>query len=321
VLHYIWEVEYNQQTGKMQCILKSQRCFLIPMKQTFNHFHTTKSCDGLSRFLPNLIRRRNFPSVSVINLFGMISAQSGGSRFGRSKYLNLESLDSTIEKAFAVKNLKTVCLLINSPGGSAVQSELIANKIIRLGQKKKVKVVSFVEDVAASGGYWLSLAGSEIYVAQNSVVGSVGVISASFGLEEFINRYGIERRVYTAGNNKSIMDPFSPEKENDVKKIKLLLGKIHNNFIQHVKENRGNRLRKDDEFLFNGDFWIGKDAADYGLVDGINDVDNYIRENFGKDVKVKRVNRQKQGGLGSIFGTESLNLEEILVRNRFPMLK
>lgn len=247
------------------------------------------------------------PSVAVLHLNGTIQANINR---GRSKNLNLSGIEKSIDKAFGVKRLKTVYLVINSPGGSAVQSELISNKIIRLGEEKKVDVISFVEDLAVSGGYWLACAGKEIYICENSWVGSIGVLMARFGLNELINQYGIDWRIHTAGENKAFLDPFQPEKEEDVKKLKAMLKLIHGNFIRYVKERRGSRLTAEDGVLFNGDSWIGQQAVDLGLVDGVQHLDRYILEKhgvIGKDVNVVKINTNS--GFMSYFQS-SQSLEE-----------
>ena len=293
------------------------------VKMTCTKLSTTPgSCKVTPAFLPQFLRKKRLPNIAVINLFGMI--QYGNARLGSKKYLNLESLDKSIEKAFAIKRLKAVCLMINSPGGSAVQSELIANRIIRLSHSKNVKTISFVEDMALSGGYWLALAGSEIFVSKNSLVGSVGALFQSFGLHNFIKRYGVEHRLYTAGENKVRMNPFAPEKESDVEKIKQVICKIHENFIDHVKQQRGDRLKKDEQFLFNGDIWTGSDAVAYGLVDGIGDFNSYVKRNYGDDVNIVKVNPSVRKGLANLFGasdeTVIEDIENYMFLNRIKLL-
>ncbi len=217
------------------------------------------------------------PFVAVIRMQGIIA--SGG----RGQALNDQGLAPLIERAFGRGKPKAVALVINSPGGSPTQSSLIAARVRRLADEKKVKVYAFVEDVAASGGYWLACAADEIWVDENSVVGSIGVISASFGFQDFIARYGIERRVHTAGKSKSMLDPFRPEKEEDVARLKVLQEQIHDAFIAHVKRRRGDRLA--DEDLYTGDIWVGDRARDKGLVDGVGHVVPKMKELFGKRVR------------------------------------
>jgi len=281
------------------------------------------SSENHIKFLPHFISSK--PSVAIIDLAGTIQATVGGGSFGRNQKLNIKSLEKPIEKAFSYKRLKAVILNINSPGGSPVQSELIASKITRLAKEKNVKVISFIEDLAASGGYWLACAGEEIYVSKNSVVGSIGVVSARFGLNEFIQRHGIDWRVHTAGTSKSLLDPFQPEKEEDVKKLKVLLEAIHQNFKDYVKERRGGRLNFHDDVLFNGDIWVGQQAVEQGLVDGIDDVNSYIRQRFGtsgKDVRVVRVNAQKHLDFMNYFlrSFNPMDVNQQILADRFKVM-
>ncbi len=197
------------------------------------------------------------------------------------------ALAPILEKAFRKGKPKAVALEINSPGGSPVQSALIGSRIRRLSEETKVPVIAFVEDVAASGGYWLAAAADEIYADDNSVVGSIGVISAGFGAHVFLARQGVERRVYTAGKSKSMLDPFRPENEEDVARLKVLLEDIHENFIAHVKARRGEKLSTSRD-LFTGEIWIGRKAAELGLIDGIAHLKPKIQEQFGEKVKFRR---------------------------------
>jgi len=213
----------------------------------------------MKRFIPFL---KSDPVVAVIRLQGVIASQ------GRGASLNDEAMAGVIEKAFRRGKPKAVALVINSPGGSPVQSSLIAARIRRLADEKEMPVHAFVEDVAASGGYWLACAADHIWVDASSIVGSIGVISSGFGFHEFIGRYGIERRVYTAGKDKSMLDPFRPERPEDIKRLKSLQAQIHDAFIAHVKARRGDRLGDDDN-LFSGEFWVGSSGVDLGLADGI----------------------------------------------------
>ena len=221
---------------------------------------------------------RKNPSVSVIRLQGTIA--SGG----RGDSLDDASLAPVIERAFKRGKPAAVALVINSPGGSPVQSSLIAARIRRLSQEKSIPVVAFVEDVAASGGYWLATAADEIFVDASSVVGSIGVFSAGFGFQDLIAKYGVERRVYTAGKSKSTNDPFKPEKPADVKRLNALLGQIHETFIEHVKSRRGAKLTQDTS-IFTGDFWIGQEGIELGLADGIGHLVPVMKERFGDKVK------------------------------------
>ncbi|NOZ42734.1 MAG: S49 family peptidase [Alphaproteobacteria bacterium] len=226
--------------------------------------------------------------VAILPLAGIIGT---GSRF--SPALNLAALEDRIDRAFDVYNLKAVALAINSPGGSPVQSELIMRRIRDIAHEKKIPVYAFAEDVAASGGYLISLAADEIYAHEASIVGSIGVISAGFGFNRAIDKLGVDRRVYTAGDNKSILDPFQPEKDKDIKLLKELQKEIHEFFKTLVKERRGDRLKGVQKILFSGQFWAGKEAVKLGLIDGIGDLHGVMRQKFGRKVKFKRIKEEK----------------------------
>jgi len=245
----------------------------------------------MRRWIPFLKPAR---SVAVMRLSGIIAA---GARGG----LNDEKLAPVLERAFRRGKPDAVALVLNSPGGSPVQSSLIGARIRRLAEERNVPVFAFVEDVAASGGYWLAAAADEIWVDESSVVGSIGVISSSFGLNEFISRHGVQRRVHTAGKSKSMLDPFQAEKPADVKRLKVLLEQIHDNFITHVKTRRGDRLQPDAD-LFNGDIWVGARALDVGLADGIGHVVPKMKERYGDKVRF-RVYAPKRNFLQR-FGTQ-----------------
>ena len=203
--------------------------------------------------------------------------------------VSLSNSASAIEKAFAMRGAKAVAIQINSPGGSAVQSMLIYKRIRALAAEKDLKVYVFAEDVAASGGYLLALAGDEIYADPSSIVGSIGVITATFGVNELINRIGVQRRVYTAGASKDTLDPFLPEKEEDVERIKALQSDVHETFIDLVKARRGARIENAGVDLFTGEFWSGKRALELGLIDGLSDVRTKMREIYGEEVRLKLV--------------------------------
>jgi signal peptide peptidase SppA len=235
------------------------------------------------------------PVVPVIRLSGPIG-QIGVLRAG----LALSRLAGVIERAFAVADLKAVALVVNSPGGSAVQSALIAKRIRDLATEKNVPVYAFVEDVAASGGYWLACAADEIYVNASSIVGSIGVISAGFGLDKLIDRFGIERRVHTAGKDKGALDPFRPERPEDVALLKGLQRDVHDVFIGVVKERRAGKLSGSEDDLFSGSFWAAGRACDMGLIDGIGDLRSKMRELHGEKVRLKAV-PLASGGLLSRF--------------------
>lgn len=218
------------------------------------------------------------PVVAVVRLNGVIA--SGG----RGQTLNDAGLAALLEKAFRKGKPAAVALVINSPGGSPVQSSLIGARIQRLAAEHEVKTYAFVEDVAASGGYWLAASADEIWVDASSIVGSIGVISASFGFNALMERQGIERRVHTAGKDKSMLDPFRPERAEDVERLKALQKQIHDTFIDHVKTGRGDRLSTDGD-LFTGEIWVGKNAIDVGLVDGVGHVVPKMKELFGEKVR------------------------------------
>lgn len=231
----------------------------------------------MKRFIPFM---KSDPVVSVVRLQGAIAAGSRGS-------LSAASLSPLLEKAFRRGKPAAVALEINSPGGSPVQSSLIGAQIRRLAEKHEVPVFAFVEDVAASGGYWLAAAADEIFADQSSVLGSIGVISAGFGAHEFIARHGIERRVHTAGKSKSMMDPFRPEKPEDVERLGRLLEQIHGVFIDHVIERRAVKLVENPD-LFTGEIWVGRAAVDQGLADGIGHLEPVMKERFGDKVRFRR---------------------------------
>ncbi|MGE0054183.1 MAG: S49 family peptidase [Hyphomicrobium sp.] len=214
--------------------------------------------------------------------------------------LSIAVVASAIEKAFNLSKLSSVAVVINSPGGSPVQSNLIFKRIRQLAEENKKKVYVFCEDVAASGGYFLAISGDEIYADPSSIVGSIGVISASFGFVDAIAKIGVERRVYTAGMSKSTLDPFLPEKPEDVARLQAIQRDVHDVFIGLVKERRAGKLKAPDTELFSGAFWSGPKAAELGLIDGISDVRSKMRELHGSDVKLKVVEPTKPGLLGRL---------------------
>mgnify|MGYP003115291645 FL=1 len=241
------------------------------------------------------------PLVAVLPLHGVIA--SGGSKL-RGENLNLASLEEQIETAFEMKGVSAVALLINSPGGSPVQSSLIFDRIRQFADEKEVPVYAFAEDVMASGGYWLGLCADEIYINKNSVIGSIGVVSAGFGFPGLLEKLGVDRRLYSAGENKVKLDPFSPEKEDDILWLKKIQGEIHDNFKELVKTRRGERLKKrKDKELFSGDIWVGEKAVDLGLVDGIADMRSFCREKYGDKVRFKKLGGRR-GFLARKLGLE-----------------
>lgn len=248
---------------------------------------------SMKRFIPFV---KTDPLVAVVRLQGVIA--SGG----RGTNLNDQTLAPVLEKAFRRGKPKHVALIINSPGGSPVQSSLIGARIKRLSDEHALPVSAFVEDVAASGGYWLATAAPEIILDPSSIVGSIGVISASFGFHELMERQGIERRVYTAGKDKSVLDPFRPERPADVKKIKAIQQQMHDTFIAHVKEGRGAKLPEDKD-LFTGEFWVGQKAVDLGLADSLGHLVPVMKERYGDKVKFA-----KYGPRRSVFSRFGANL-------------
>lgn len=206
--------------------------------------------------------------------------------------LNADALAPVLEKAFRKGKPVAVALEINSPGGSPVQSSLIGAHIRRLAEELDIPVLAFVEDVAASGGYWLAAAADEIWADESSVIGSIGVISASFGLDVLLERQGVERRVYTAGESKSMLDPFQAEKPEDVARLKQLLEDIHGNFITHVKARRGDKL-SDEQNLFNGEVWLARRATELGLIEGIGHLKPDMQARYGDKVRFRRYGQRR----------------------------
>ncbi|NBC96957.1 MAG: S49 family peptidase [Deinococcus-Thermus bacterium] len=227
----------------------------------------------MQRFLPFM---PPVPIVNVVRLSGMIAAGARG--------LNDAALAPVLERAFGRGKPKAVALVINSPGGSPTQSSLIGARIRRLADEKKVPVVAFVEDLAASGGYWIAAAADEILVDANSIVGSIGVISATFGFPEALGKIGVERRVYTAGRSKSFLDPFQPEKTEDVERLKALQEHVHGNFIEHVRARRGGKLPEGRD-LFDGNVWVGAQAVEVGLADRTGHLVPEMKTRYGDKVR------------------------------------
>jgi len=228
-------------------------------------------------------------TIPHIRLTGVI-----GSAGKFKQGLDLAGQKDMLKKAFSFKKAKHVAISINSPGGSPVQSHLIFSYIRQLADKNKIKVLIFAEDVAASGGYLISCAGDEIYANSSSIIGSIGVISASFGFKDLIKKIGIERRVYTAGKNKSTLDPFVEEKEDDIKRLKSIQLELHADFIKVVENSRGTKIKEPEKNnIFTGEFWTGAAALKLGLIDGIGNVDQVLKEKFGDKVIIKNFEKQK----------------------------
>jgi len=227
--------------------------------------------------------------VSHLRLTGVIG-NVGKFRQG----IEYSGQEDIIKKAFSVKKALAVAITINSPGGSPVQSHLIYKFIREQAKKNKKKVIIFAEDVAASGGYLIACSGDEIYANSSSIIGSIGVISASFGFKNLIEKIGVQRRVYTAGKNKSTLDPFLDEKEEDINRLKNIQLELHQDFIDVVEESRGSKLNKSSGIeLFSGEFWTGKKAKELGLIDGLGNADQILREKFGDEIEIKKFGKPK----------------------------
>lgn len=214
--------------------------------------------------------------------------------------LTLAAYARAIEKAFSASKLPAVAVIVNSPGGSPVQSNLLFTRIRQLANEKQKRVYVFCEDVAASGGYFLAIAGDEIYADPSSIVGSIGVVSRSFGFVELLEKIGVDRRVYTAGANKNQLDPFLPEDQDDVARLKAIQQDVHDVFIGLVKERRLGKLKAPDVELFSGAFWSAAKAAEFGLVDGISDIRSKMRALFGDKVRLKVIEAEKSGLLSRL---------------------
>jgi len=227
--------------------------------------------------------------IPHIKLSGVIGSA------GRFKQgIDFSGQQEIIKKAFSFKKSKNIAISINSPGGSPVQSHLIHDYIRQLAKKNEKKVIVFAEDVAASGGYLIACAGDEIYANSSSIVGSIGVISASFGFQDAIKKIGVQRRVYTAGKNKSTLDPFKEEKEEDIERIKKLQLELHSDFIEVVKKSRGSKLKDPEKNnTFTGEFWSGTASMKLGLIDGIGNAEQILREKFGEDIDIKKLEKPK----------------------------
>lgn len=253
----------------------------------------------LTRYLPKSLRP-DAVIIPVVRLQGTIAA--GGSPMRQN--LSLASTAGLLEKAFSV-SAPAVAIMVNSPGGSPVQARLIYKRIRDLAEEKKRKVLIFVEDVAASGGYMIAVAGDEIIADPSSIVGSIGVVSAGFGFQDMIKKIGVERRLYTSGSNKAILDPFQPEKKEDVARLKKLQEDVHQTFIGLVKERRGRKLADNDE-LFTGLFWTGERGRELGLVDHIGDMRAFLKGRFGPKTRLKLISQPRSllGRRLGFFGME-----------------
>lgn len=241
--------------------------------------------------------RATHPLVPVVRLSGAI-----GAALPLRPGLSLSACAPALERAFGMPGVKAVALVVNSPGGSAVQSHLIFKRIRAHADEKKVPVFAFVEDAAASGGYMIACAGDEIFADPSSLVGSIGVIFAGFGFDRLIDRFGVERRVHTAGRNKAMLDPFRPERPEDVERLKGIQARVYEMFRGLVESRRGPRLRGDPENLFSGEVWTGSEALERGLIDGLGDVRSVMRERFGDKVRLPVIPTERPSLLARWFG-------------------
>ncbi len=280
----------------------------------------------------DLLRRLPFgpwraaePTITVLRFDGVIGLR------GR-RGLSVRRYAAALERAFTQPGLKAVALAINSPGGSPAQSALLYRRIRQLAAEHAVPVLAFAEDVAASGGYWLALAADEIYAEETSLLGSIGVVTAGFGFVDLLGRLGIERRLYTAGENKSLLDPFLPERPQDVERLKTLQQDLHGSFKELVRQRRGAKLKGEDAQIFSGEVFAGKRALALGLIDGIGELRGVLRGLFGEDVRLRLIEPERRRSLwarlvvprrpdlgGDIVGDLLARLEERLIWARFGL--
>ncbi len=258
---------------------------------------TAATVPAMLDWIRDRFRRR--PTVPVVRLSGVIA--SGGLFAGRN--LSIDAVAPLLRRAFETRGARAVALVINSPGGSPVQSALIAQRIRLHASEKRLPVIAFVEDVAASGGYWLACAADEIVVDPSSIVGSIGVISAGFGFQDLLARLGVERRVHTSGQRKAMLDPFRPENPEDVERLKRLQAEIHDGFKDWVRQRRGRLLKADEDTLFNGEFWTGKRGLELGLVDGLGELRTTLQSRYGAKVRLPVIGPRRR--LLSRFGLRS----------------
>jgi signal peptide peptidase SppA len=265
------------------------------------------------------------PQVAVLRFDGLI-----GMRGPRN--LSLRRFASAIEKAFSLRNLKAVAIAINSPGGSPVQSSLLFRRLRQLAAEKDVPVIAFAEDVAASGGYWLALAADEVFAEDTSLLGSIGVITGSFGFADVLRKVGVQRRVYTAGDNKSLLDPFLAEDPKGVERLTALQRDMHETFKDMVRARRGAKLHSDESVLFTGDVFTGRRALELGLIDGIGDLRGVMRQRYGENVKLRAIEPERRRfslagrlgftrrpDLGDVAADLLARLEEQLIWARFGL--
>jgi signal peptide peptidase SppA len=261
----------------------------------------------LQFLLPAKYRVYSDPIIPVVRLSGPI-----GAVIPLRTGLAMSSVAPLLERAFSVPGARAVALVINSPGGSAAQSHLIFKRVRAFAEEKKLPVIAFVEDAAASGGYMIACAADEIYADPASIVGSIGVVSASFGFHELIERIGIERRVHTAGKSKAMLDPFRPENPDDVVRLKGLQRQIHDVFVGLVRDRRGEKLNDSYDDLFSGAFWVGAEALDLGLIDGLGDIRTILRQRFGEKVRFRMIEPTRPPLLGRLLGRRSLGQSSLI---------
>jgi serine protease SohB len=275
--------------------------------QTFDAFFK-RILDVLRPILPRRFRS-DISVVPVVRLTGII-----GFSTPLKPGLTLASVARTLERAFSMRNAKAVALLINSPGGSPVQSHLIFRRIRQLAEEKGLPVIAFVEDVGASGGYMIACAADEIVCDASSMIGSIGVVGGSFGFDKLIEKIGIERRLYTSGERKAMLDPFLPEKPEDVERLKQLQNEIHEGFIALVKGRRGAKLVGPEKTLFSGEYWTGTTAVELGIADSIGDLRSTLRDRYGDEVFTPLVAAERSFFGRRASGIESMGLDGLLGR-------
>ena len=260
----------------------------------------------LRKLIPSRFRKKTH-TINIIRLDGVIASDGG---IG-GKRLNGKGLEPLLKKAFK-KGVSGVALAINCPGGSPVQSAIIANRIRALAAQNKIPVYAFCEDVAASGGYWLACAADEIYADENSIIGSIGVISGGFGFPAAMKKYGIERRVHTSGESKSTNDPFKPEKPEDVKKLKAMLSEMHETFKAEVRARRKDKLKETKE-LFSGAYWTGRKSIDFGLIDGLGHLNEVLKRKFGDKIDLVEIEAPKGWGLKRLGFSVATEMPEAIL--------
>jgi serine protease SohB len=249
-------------------------------------FPLDRTFEKLGSLLPARLRS-DIPVVPVVRLSGVIGISTP-----LKPGLTVASVARSLDRAFSTGRARAVALAINSPGGSAAQSHLIHRRIRSLAEEKQIPVIAFIEDVGASGGYMIACAADEIVCDESSIVGSIGVVGGSFGLQGLIKKIGIERRLYTSGERKAMLDPFLPEKPEDVKRLKAIQAEIHQSFIALVKNRRNGKLAGPENDLFSGEYWAGKRALELGLVDAIGDLRSVLRSRFGEEVRTPLISER-----------------------------